>query len=289
MAPPWSIAVEDEAAVGVIVMVRGEGHLERPGEESVTLRAGDVAITTSGLRYSFCDSPGLAPTIVIGPGEVSRDLVGNDLCVRLSHGVRRWGNARSGSDAFVVGTYGLESQVSGRLLAAVPGLVVVRAEEWDDELVRLLVTETGRDLPGQDVVIDRLVDLVLVAALRQWFAGDPTRAPRWWAAQSDPVVGPVLAAMHADPGAPWTLATLAREVSVSRATLARKFAESVGQPPMAYLLRWRMDLAAELLRDTDATVEQVAGRVGYASPFAFTAAFKKARGVPPRTFRRIAG
>jgi AraC-like DNA-binding protein len=289
MEAPWSIAVADEAMVGVLVMVRGEACLERDGHEPVTVFPGDVVITTSGLEYTFAGSAGVPPTIVIGPGEVSRDLVGNELCVELSHGVRRWGNARDGEDAFVVGTYELASQVTGRLLDAVPGLVLVRGGDWDGGLVSLLVAELRRDLPGQDVVIDRLVDLVLVTALRRWFAEAPGRAPRWWTAQSDPVVGPVLAAMQADPAAPWTLATLAREAAVSRATLARRFTDVVGESPMAYLARWRMDLAAELLRDTDATVEQVSSRVGYASPFAFTAAFKRAHGLPPRTFRRLAG
>ncbi|WP_353508266.1 AraC family transcriptional regulator [Intrasporangium sp.] len=289
MEAPWSVAVQDEATVGVLVMVRGEAWLDRAGHDSVGLRPGDVVITTAGLEYTFAGSPGVPPTIVIGPGEVSRDLVGNDLCVELSHGVRRWGNAPGGEDAFLVGTYELASQVTGRLLDAVPGLVVVRGGDWDRGLIGLLVAELGRDLPGQDVVIDRLVDLVLVTALRRWFAEEPGRAPRWWTAQSDPVVGPVLSAMQADPAAPWTLTTLAREAAVSRATLARRFTDVVGESPMAYLARWRMDVAAQLLRDTDATVEQVSGRVGYASPFAFTAAFKRAHGMPPRTFRRKAG
>lgn len=289
MRAPWSVAVEDEAMVGVLVMVRGEAHLERDGHEPVVLRPGDVAITTAGLEYTFADSPGVPPSIVIGPGEVSRDLVGKDLCVELSHGVRRWGNARGGEDAFVVGTYELASQVTGRLLDAVPGLVVVSRGDWDGGLVGLLVAELGRDLPGQDVVIDRLVDLVLVTALRHWFAGAPGRAPRWWTAQSDPVVGPVLSAMQSDPAAPWTLTMLAREAAVSRATLARRFTDVVGESPMAYLARWRMEVAAELLRATDATVEQVSGRVGYSSPFAFTAAFRRAHGFPPRTFRRMVG
>lgn len=289
MQAPWSVAIQDEAMVGVLVMVRGEAWLERDGHEPVVLRPGDVVITTAGLEYTFADSAGVPPSIVIGPGEVSRDLVGNDLCVELSHGVRRWGNAPGGEDAFVVGTYELASQVTGRLLDAVPGLVVVRGGDWDGGLVGLLVAELGRDLPGQDVVIDRLVDLVLVTALRHWFAEAPGRAPRWWTAQSDPVVGPVLSAMQSDPAAPWTLTTLSREAAVSRATLARRFTDVVGESPMAYLARWRMGVAAELLRDTDATVEQVSGRVGYASPFAFTAAFKRAHGMPPRTFRRVAG
>ena len=288
MAAPWSIAVEDEAAVGVLVMVRGEGHLERDGLDPITIRPGDVAITSSGLRYTFADTAGQAPAIVIGPGEVSRDLVGTDLCLELSHGVRRWGNAPGGEDAFVVSTYALGSQVSGRLLDAVPELIVLRADEADPGLaglVDLLVHETARDLPGQDVVIDRLVDLILVTALRQWFDQEGSDAPSWWVAQSDPLVGVVLSLMHDDPGHAWSLESLAREVSVSRATLARRFTELVGRSPMGYLVDWRLSLAAELLRGSDASVEQVARQVGYVSPFAFSTAFKKAHGLSPRAFR----
>jgi AraC-like DNA-binding protein len=258
----------------------------------VALAPGDVAITARGLRYTFSDAPTTRASIVIGPGETSRDLVGNELCLELSHGVRRWGNATHGDDTFVVGTYELPGQVTGKLLDAIPDLAVVRAEDWSGRvggaLVDVLVAELESDLPGQDVVIDRLVDLVLVSALRAWFSRPDAAPPTWWQAQTDPVVGSVLHVMHSDPQRPWTLESLARQANVSRATLARRFTELVGQPPMAYLARWRLSLAAELLVETDATVEQVANRVGYQSPFAFSAAFRKAHDLPPRAFRRQA-
>jgi AraC-like DNA-binding protein len=290
MAAPWGISVEDDATVAILVVTRGEAHLALPSGEHVALASGDVAITARGLRYTFADSPTTPASIVIGPGETSRDLVGNELCIELSHGVRRWGNAVRGEDTFVVGTYELPGQVTGQLLDTIPDLVVVRGRDWPDGLgevlVGALVTELERDLPGQDVVVDRLVDLVLVGALRAWLSRPDVAAPAWWQAQADPLIGPVLSAMHADPARGWTLEGLAREVNVSRATLARRFTELAGVPPMTYLARWRLGLAAELLVETDATVEQVARQVGYQSPFAFSAAFRRVHGRSPRDFRR---
>jgi AraC-like DNA-binding protein len=293
MTAPWGISIEDDATVAVLVVARGEAHLTLPSGEAVSLSPGDVAVTARGLRYRFSDSPGTPPSVVIGPGQTSRDLVGNELCLELSHGVRRWGNAIRGEDTFVIGTYELPGQVTGQLVDAIPGLVVVRASEWSvglgGVLVDLLVAELERDLPGQDVVIDRLVDLVLVGALRAWFSRADAAPPSWWQAQTDPVVGPVLGVMHSEPAQAWTLQALARQVNVSRATLARRFTELVGMPPMAYLTRWRLGLAAELLVETDATIEQVAQRVGYQSPFSFSAAFRRVQGVSPRDFRRQRG
>ncbi|MDC5697179.1 AraC family transcriptional regulator [Intrasporangium calvum] len=289
MEAPWSIAVADEATLGLVLVVRGEGWLERDGHPPVMLRPGDAAITTAGLAYTFAHAPGVPPTIVIGPEETSRDLVGRELCVELSTGLRRWGTAEHGEDAFVTATYGLPGQVTGRLLESLPDVVVVRAQDRSaggHTLVEALVDELERDLPGQDVVIDRLVDLILIGTLRAWFARPDAAPPRWWLAEADPVAGPALRAMHADPGRAWTLDSLARQANVSRATLARRFTEVAGEPPIAYLTRWRLMLAAELLVETDATVEQIAHRVGYQSAFAFSAAFRRVHDASPRTFRR---
>lgn len=99
-------------------------------------------------------------------------------------------------------------------------------------------------------------------------------------------MGPALTAIHSDPARPWTVEKLAAVGGASRAAFARRFAEVVGQPPMTYLTEWRLDVAADLLRDGDATVASVARQVGYANPFALSVAFKRVRGVTPRQHRR---
>ena len=105
-------------------------------------------------------------------------------------------------------------------------------------------------------------------------------------AYADPVVGPALPSMHDEPAHPWTVASLAAGVGASRAAFARRFTELIGQPPLTYLTHWRLDLAADQLRGTDASIETIARNVGYANAFALTVAFKRVRGVPPRQHRR---
>ncbi len=125
---------------------------------------------------------------------------------------------------------------------------------------------------------------MLITALRTWF-DRPGAAPAWYAAAGDPVVGPALRLLRNDPARPWTVARLAAEVGVSRAALARRFTELVGEPPMTFLTGWRLALAADLLREPDATLAAVARRVGYGSPFALSTAFRRERGVSPRAHR----
>ena len=141
--------------------------------------------------------------------------------------------------------------------------------------------EVGRDAPGQEVVLDRLLDLLVIAALRAWFA-------RPYEALSDPVVGPVLRLIQDDPARPWTVAGLAEKAGVSRAALARRFTRLVGEPPMSYLTGWRLALAADRPRDTDDTLAAVARQVGYSSAFALSTAFKRAYDVSPREWRNRA-
>ncbi len=181
----------------------------------------------------------------------------------------------------MTGSYALDGEVSLRLLRALPRLLVLAADEWSCPLVPLLADEIVKDEPGQEAVLDRLLDLLLIAVLRAWFARPEAQAPAWYRANGDPIVGPALRLLHHEPARPWTVASLADAVGVSRATLARRFAELVGEPPMAFLTDWRIALAADLLREPGATIASVAEQVGYSSAFALSAAFKRVRGISP--------
>lgn len=139
------------------------------------------------------------------------------------------------------------------------------------------------------MVLDRLLDLLLIDALRTWFSRPGAQAPAWYRALGDPVVGQALRLLQNEPAHPWTVAALAGRTGVSRAGLARRFTELVGEPPMAYLTGWRLAVAADLLRETDATVEAVAHKVGYSQAFAFSTAFKRVRGVSPQDYRKGGG
>ena len=161
------------------------------------------------------------------------------------------------------------------------------AEAGLDATLRLLAHELARPRPGAAAVLDRLVDILLVQILRIWLGANVERTgpASWLSALTDPVAGPALAALHTQPDRQWTVAALAAGINVSTATLARRFTAKVGESPAAYLTRWRMDLAAQRLRDTDDTVGSIARSLGYTSEYAFNRAFARHRGTPPGRYR----
>ncbi len=223
---------------------------------------------------------------MVEPGEVCRTVDGRVVVQEMSQGVRSWGNSAVGETVLLTGVYQLEGEVTRRLLRALPRTMVLRAHELDTPLLDLLGEEVVRDAPGQGAVLDRLLDLLLITLLRTWFDRPSSEPPAWYAAQADPVVGPAIRLLQHHPDHPWTVASLATRAGVSRAAFARRFTELVGEPPMAFLTGWRIALAADLLLEPDATIAAVARQVGYATPFALSAAFKRERGVSPRDHRR---
>ena len=288
MDPPWSLRIEDEAPLTVVSMVRGEAWLMPDDGDPVSLRGGDVAVIRGPDPYTVADDPGTAPQALILPGQRCTTPEGEDLGTMRDLGVRTWGNAPDGATVMLTGSYHLEGEVSGRLLRALPTMLVLREEEWDCPVILLMAEEIVKDEPGQEAVLDRLLDLLLIAVLRAWFARPEGEAPGWYRAYSDPVVGRALRLLQHSPERQWTVADLARETGASRAALARRFHELVGEPPMTFLTGWRIALAADLLLEPDATIGAVAHQVGYGSPFALSAAFKRVRGISPREHRAAA-
>ena len=286
MSPPWSLRIADEAPVALFTLLDGAAWLAHPGTDvPVLLGPGDTVVARGPDHYTLADRPDRAPTLFVGPDGDCRDAVGRHLAKAMRLGVRTWGNDPRGPTTLLTGAYGLTGEVGARLLRALPPVLVLHRTDWRSPLVGLLADEVARDEPGQEAVLDRLLDLLLITALRAWFARPEATPPTWYAASADPVVGRALRLLQHNPAHPWTVATLAAAAGVSRATLARRFTELVGEPPMAFLTGWRLALAADLLRDPDTTVGAVARQVGYGSPFALSTAFKRARGVSPRDHR----
>jgi AraC-like DNA-binding protein len=288
MDPPWSLRIEDEAPLTLAAVVRGSAWVLYDDGERVRMGPGDVAIMRGPDPYVFADDPATPIQAVVDPGQVCRTPDGVEVPIMEVQGVRSWGNVADGETVVVTGSYALDGEVSLRLLRALPRLLVLAADEWSCPLVPLLSDEIVKDEPGQEAVLDRLLDLLLIAVLRAWFARPEAQAPAWYRANGDPIVGPALRLLHHEPAKPWTVASLADAVGVSRATLARRFAELVGEPPMAFLTDWRIALAADLLREPGATIASVAEQVGYSSAFALSAAFKRVRGISPQQHRQAA-
>jgi len=288
MTPPWSLRILAESPVMLLAGVAGEAWVVPDDGEPVRIGPGDIAVTRSPDHYNVADAPTTAPLVLIHPGQRCVDLDGNSVLEEMTHDVRTWGNDPDGSTVFVVGAYEHLSDISDRLLRALPPVLSLSHADWESPLVPLLCDEVVKDEPGQAAVLDRLFDLLLTAVLKAWFAQQDASRPASWRSQGDRIVDRALRIMHNDPAHPWTMDKLAAESGASRASLARRFHDLVGEPPMTFLKNWRMAMAADLLCEPDETVGTVAEKVGYANPSAFSTAFKRVRGVSPQQHRAIA-
>lgn len=191
---------------------------------------------------------------------------------------------------FVCGYFGCDAAPFNPLLEALPSQVLAKrppeGNHIEVDLIHSAVAEFEDNRPGSETVLARLSELLFVRVLRRYIEQLPEHSSGWLAGLRDPNIGKALQLIHAHPARDWTLEELARESGMSRAILAERFAKCVGETPMRYLAKWRMQLAAHALKQPGATIEAVAEKVGYQSEAAFNRAFKSIVGVPPGTWRR---
>ncbi|GLW74810.1 AraC family transcriptional regulator [Kitasatospora phosalacinea] len=292
--PPWSMAFADPPPLTVVAALDGPASVRLTGPSSaasappapVLLASGDVALVRgSAGPYVLADRPGTAPQVLIRDG--TKQVVDGAPGVERSLAPRTYGDGLPGATTLLHGAYRFHGAAGAHLLGLLPPLAVLPAGGGTEAALRLLAAETARQDPGQEAVLNRLLDLVLVIALRAWSIRPGTEPPCWNAALGVPAVGEAIRLLHADPARRWTVAELAARVGRSRTAFAAQFTRAVGEPPLAYLTAWRMVLAADLLRDTDATVAAVARQVGYRDAFAFSTAFKRTRGLTPSAWRDL--
>ncbi|MFF4340913.1 AraC family transcriptional regulator [Kitasatospora sp. NPDC001540] len=292
--PPWSMAFADPPPLTVVAALDGPASVRLTGHPSgapaplapALLAPGDVALVRgSAGPYVLADRPGTAPQVLIRGG--TKQVVDGAPGVERSLAPRTYGDGLPGATTLLHGAYRFHGAAGAHLLGLLPPLAVLPAGGGTEAALRLLATETARQDPGQEAVLNRLLDLVLVIALRAWSIRPGTEPPCWNAALGVPAVGEAIRLLHADPARRWTVAELAARVGRSRTAFAAQFTRAVGEPPLAYLTAWRMVLAADLLRDTDATVAAVARQVGYRDAFAFSTAFKRTRGLTPSAWRDL--
>ncbi|CCH29143.1 AraC family transcriptional regulator [Actinosynnema sp. NPDC047251] len=275
-SPPWAVRYAGPASLTAVMTSHGDAWLVADGHQPMRLRAGDVGLIRGPLPFVLADDPATPP-------QVDTSLAG---CDRWIVGTRTYRLGDEGGTRVLTGSYEVEGSISDRLLNALPQAFVVPCGPCPT--VDLLSDEIAKDQPGQESVLDRLLDLLLVFALREWFDRPEANPPAWYRALGDPVVGPALRAIHDEPARTWTVGELADRAKVSRAVLAKRFTAQVGVPPLTYLTEWRMSVAADLLAKPDATVHSVARAVGYRDGFAFSTAFKRVRGVRPSDHRVVA-
>jgi AraC-like DNA-binding protein len=289
--PPWSMTYADAPALTVFATLGGHAALrleDMPATAPAHLSAGDIALVAHSRRHTISNDLATPPQVVISGGR--KRLLGDpdrhaELLANLAP--RTWGDGLPGATTVLRGMFRLRGDAGRRLLAMLPPLVVIPAGARTGAALDLLAAEAARDEPGQDAVLHRSLDLVLVLALRAWCKSLGPADPSWYTALTDPAIGKALDHLHTDPARPWTVADLAATAGLSRAAFAARFTQLVGQPPMAYLTDWRMTLAADLLREeAGTTVAAAAEAVGYRDAFAFSVAFKRAKGVSPSRWGR---
>ncbi len=272
LAAPWGVEFGGRRPLTFHALLAGPAELDPGAGEPLPLGPGDLVLARAGAPYRILSGPG-APSIPISQARRQGDDPPS-------------GQPRS---LLVCGAYTLEGTVCDGLLDHLPRFVVIHAGEQGPHLaaaVTLLVAEIGRQAPGQQTVLDRLLDLILVYLLREWFSRPGSAAPGWYQALDDQALGPVLRALHADPAHDWSVESMARLAGLSRAAFARRFTGQVGHPPSTYLTDLRMDLADAALLRSESTLAVVAGQVGYRSEFAFSDAFKRHHGITPGRWRR---
>ncbi|MFB7586043.1 AraC family transcriptional regulator [Streptomyces sp. NPDC056169] len=285
MTPQWSLRFASGAHLTLVAALNGRVWITPADGEPMELGSGDIAVLRGPAPYTVAEDPASPP---------GRVITSADYCARTARAVvvgepapdpRTCGVDEPGSALLISGAYEDRTGISDRLLDALPDVLVVPEADSDRTLLALIAAEVRHDKAGQQAVLDRLLDLMLVSTLRAWFDRPKNHAPVWYRPTDDSVVASALRLMHDDPAHPWTVATLAAKVGASRSGLARSFARHVGEPPMTYLATWRVALAADLLRDTDDTVSSIAHKVGYSNTFALSVAFKRCRGITPTQHR----
>lgn len=277
---PWSNHHRSHPdGFGVQIMVRGSAFVATEAGEVIEFAEGDVLVMPRGSAHTIADALGTPP----GP--------------ECSVGDERAGAVlRSADDSATHVAMALAYEMSpGRshpLIGGLPDFIHVPADPAARPELAQAITMLDRELraerSGGDTLVPALLDAVLMYLLRAMLEGNARHCgfDGWAAALADRSVRAALEAIHAAPERQWTVASLGDVAGLSRSAFSRRFTELVGQPPLGYLTSWRLTLAARLLADTDAPLATVARQVGYASEFAFAAAFKRDFGQPPGRFRK---
>lgn len=295
---PWVIEMPDTSALASVTLPRAQHvisyHVVTHGScwgmrlegAPAKLEAGDVLVFPHGDPYVMSMAPGMrgGPDIAEVLAFMKEMVAG-----RLPFAVAEGGGGPE-QMSLVCGFLGCDVHPFNPLLAALPRLLHVRqAFAPGDPLAQLIdfaIAESRERRAGGECVRLRLSELMFVEVVRRHLAALPPGQTGWVAGLRDRIIGRALALLHERPAEAWTLEKLARDVGLSRSALAQRFTYFVGDAPMQYLTRWRMQAAARLLTDGQAKVSAVALAVGYDSEAAFSRAFKKAAGMPPAAWRR---
>lgn len=280
LSAPWGLHFSPASCAVFHVVDRGSCWLRLDtGQELIALAGGDFVVLPHGDGHCITDDLSTPAVIPVTIGET---LPLTYQTLDFSHG--------TASTLLLCGIFDLEQRQGHPLIPVLPKLIHIQGErgrmvEWLDTTLKFLTSEAGSHHPGNVAIIKRLSDILFIQAIRYWVGNAPEQGRGWLAALRDQQISSALALIHGQPQRTWSVEGLAKEVAMSRSAFAARFNELVGLPPLRYLTRWRMHLAASRLEQGERDLKKIAHDVGYESEFALSKAFKRQFGLPPREYR----
>ena len=279
----WGMEIPPGPKAYFHVVIRGACRLRLSQSDVVIeLQPGDLALLPHGIGHQLLDEHGSA-TVPLERFWREDPASHGSRVLRLGVGPVE--------TELICGAFELGQPEDHPLIGLLPPYIIAPGEggqtaPWLTATLQQLANEMMQTRPGAEILIARLLDVILVQAMRVWLETQPVERPSWLGALRDPDLGLVLGLMHESPDRPWTVATLAAEVAMSRSTFAQRFKALVGEPPLVYLAKWRLSMAAQWLRAERGSLLEIALRAGYRSEAAFSKAFKRRFGVSPMAYRR---
>jgi len=262
------------------MLTEGRAFVRLESGEKVFLDPGDLVMLPHGDPH------------VMGNGGSTKAVNDSEqLAGVIAQGLKPWRMGGGGEvTKFVCGYMACDPELSKVFLSGLPPVFTISIRNdasgrWLENSIRFSVDHGDKSQAGGEAVLAKLAEVLFIETLRAYIAHLPAEQTGWLAGARDTEVGKTLALMHRQPADPWTLETLAREAGISRSVLAERFRHYLGETPMAYLTRWRLQLGAQMLTSTSYSVAQIAGEAGYESEAAFNRAFKREFSLPPARFR----
>lgn len=271
----WGVCLEQREAIFFHFVTQGRAYISVDNGTPIRLEAGDIAVLSRGAEHRLQSAPGarVAPLFEF--------LKANDGIFSESEQATN----------VICGAFGLDRYMVLPALRSLPELFCIKASPDNRQspvatALRQLKGEVEGSGVASRVMVRHLLSALFIYILREWIESFEGNSDGWFAAMQNPNISRALESIHTRPAQAWTLTSLAREAGLSRAAFAKQFRALVGETPYAYLTRWRMGVASQLLEETDMTLAQIAIQVGYGSEYSFSRAFKQVRGKPPAYERR---
>jgi AraC-like DNA-binding protein len=282
LTSPWGLTLPPMPTyLWFHVVTSGRLWLEAGDAEPRLLGPGDLALVPRGEGHVLRSEPGAAAPGIL---DLERELLSERYEI-LRHG------GGGSPTTLVCGAVRFDHPAARNLVEILPEILHVEAGSPHTDrmpaILGLMGAEARELRPGGEAVITRLGDVLVIQAIRSWLETDPAARVGWLGALQDRQIGPAIALIHRNPARAWTVASLADQLAMSRSSFAARFTALVGEPAMAYVARWRMQIAVAALRDEGATVAELADRLGYRSEAAFSRAFKRVTGRSPGAVRRM--